>query len=128
MRVSTSRAEAPGLMAEKLAHAANRAGSSSARQRENIVFMTPPVASAAIVIHPEDFLEPLRGSDRPCGPVEEHVEEHRILLLVAPGPHLFVARAEHHDLPGLAEQPRSEEHTSELQSHLKLVCRLLLEK
>src|SRR5260370_5943785 len=25
-------------------------------------------------------------------------------------------------------QPRSEEHTSELQSHLNLVCRLLLEK
>src|SRR5260370_8473921 len=32
-------------------------------------------------------------------------------------------RAEHHD--GV---PRSEEHTSELQSHLNLVCRLLLEK
>src|SRR5260370_36471301 len=28
----------------------------------------------------------------------------------------------------LAGQPRSEEHTSELQSHLNLVCRLLLEK
>src|SRR5207237_9477997 len=28
----------------------------------------------------------------------------------------------------LAHQPRSEEHTSELQSHLNLVCRLLLEK
>src|SRR5207237_7077429 len=27
-----------------------------------------------------------------------------------------------------AEPPRSEEHTSELQSHLNLVCRLLLEK
>src|SRR6185369_18090379 len=27
-----------------------------------------------------------------------------------------------------ARAPRSEEHTSELQSHLKLVCRLLLEK
>src|SRR5205814_6190856 len=26
-------------------------------------------------------------------------------ILVAPGPYLFVARAEHHDLPGLAEQP-----------------------
>src|SRR5260370_19702431 len=26
------------------------------------------------------------------------------------------------------ERPRSEEHTSELQSHLNLVCRLLLEK
>src|SRR5260370_3810274 len=28
----------------------------------------------------------------------------------------------------LAPFPRSEEHTSELQSHLNLVCRLLLEK
>src|SRR5260370_14447723 len=28
----------------------------------------------------------------------------------------------------LAHQNRSEEHTSELQSHLNLVCRLLLEK
>src|SRR5260370_19402119 len=27
-----------------------------------------------------------------------------------------------------SELPRSEEHTSELQSHLNLVCRLLLEK
>src|SRR5260370_30300562 len=27
-----------------------------------------------------------------------------------------------------ANKPRSEEHTSELQSHLNLVCRLLLEK
>src|SRR5260221_8732586 len=104
MRVSTSRAEAPGLMAEKLAHAANRAGSSSARARENIVFMAPPIASG-VVVHPEDFPDPLGGRDRSCAQVEEHFEEHRILLLVAPGPHLFVARAEHHDLPGLAEQP-----------------------
>src|SRR5687768_17853908 len=29
---------------------------------------------------------------------------------------------------GLAAEPRSEEHTSELQSRLHLVCRLLLEK
>src|SRR5260370_4465771 len=29
---------------------------------------------------------------------------------------------------GRAAWPRSEEHTSELQSHLNLVCRLLLEK
>src|SRR5260370_24101349 len=28
----------------------------------------------------------------------------------------------------VAVEPRSEEHTSELQSHLNLVCRLLLEK
>src|SRR5260370_14435309 len=31
-------------------------------------------------------------------------------------------------LRDLAERVRSEEHTSELQSHLNLVCRLLLEK
>src|SRR5260370_10097029 len=31
-------------------------------------------------------------------------------------------------LGGLLGQDRSEEHTSELQSHLNLVCRLLLEK
>src|SRR4029434_7748802 len=30
--------------------------------------------------------------------------------------------------PSLSLSPRSEEHTSELQSHLNLVCRLLLEK
>src|SRR5260221_2140041 len=29
---------------------------------------------------------------------------------------------------GATQQPRSEEHTSELQSHSDLVCRLLLEK
>src|SRR6266571_3183461 len=29
---------------------------------------------------------------------------------------------------GLSPSPRSEEHTSELQSHVNLVCRLLLEK
>src|SRR2546422_6985402 len=33
-----------------------------------------------------------------------------------------------HDLVPPLEQPRSEEHTSELQSRLHLVCRLLLEK
>src|SRR5438034_5710906 len=31
-------------------------------------------------------------------------------------------------LPGEPDEPRSEEHTSELQSHSDLVCRLLLEK
>src|SRR5260370_19969119 len=37
----------------------------------------------------------------------------------------------HRQRPGRAlgsDFPRSEEHTSELQSHLNLVCRLLLEK
>src|SRR5260370_17422507 len=39
------------------------------------------------------------------------------------------ARAdEPHAAPGTDAAQRSEEHTSELQSHLNLVCRLLLEK
>src|SRR5690242_20950264 len=32
------------------------------------------------------------------------------------------------DRPACLPSPRSEEHTSELQSHVNLVCRLLLEK
>src|SRR5438034_6899779 len=34
----------------------------------------------------------------------------------------------HHHLHGRRDHDRSEEHTSELQSHSDLVCRLLLEK
>src|SRR2546422_2913928 len=37
-------------------------------------------------------------------------------------------RAEHEKLTGELQRLRSEEHTSELQSRLHLVCRLLLEK
>src|SRR5260370_21332211 len=34
----------------------------------------------------------------------------------------------HRTVRGESDETRSEEHTSELQSHLNLVCRLLLEK
>src|SRR5260370_12616129 len=37
------------------------------------------------------------------------------------------ASPHHHDV-AVGDNTRSEEHTSELQSHLNLVCRLLLEK
>src|SRR5256885_7816448 len=39
-----------------------------------------------------------------------------------------VFRAEGPTHPSLGQRPRSEEHTSELQSPCNLVCRLLLEK
>src|SRR2546426_5870206 len=42
-------------------------------------------------------------------------------------PHL-ARRAIPHELANQTRQPRSEEHTSELQSPCNLVCRLLLEK
>src|SRR5438477_3344737 len=38
------------------------------------------------------------------------------------------ARVRHAGRAGARAHPRSEEHTSELQSHVNLVCRLLLEK
>src|SRR5438105_11796484 len=43
---------------------------------------------------------------------------------------IWLARAPQYDLPGGRPRsaPRSEEHTSELQSRVDLVCRLLLEK
>src|SRR5260370_11750869 len=37
-------------------------------------------------------------------------------------------RSANSSMPSLRRRARSEEHTSELQSHLNLVCRLLLEK
>src|SRR5690242_21408986 len=44
-------------------------------------------------------------------------------------PHLRLLRASASTGRDVAAQPRrSEEHTSELQSHVNLVCRLLLEK
>src|SRR5260370_30240343 len=50
-------------------------------------------------------------------PPGTHDIEHELHV---PEPHLW--------WPWDQGQPRSEEHTSELQSHLNLVCRLLLEK
>src|SRR5260370_8856561 len=50
-----------------------------------------------------------------------HIEKE--LLLVRGGSNRHQGQGE-----GLAWRGRSEEHTSELQSHLNLVCRLLLEK
>src|SRR5260370_12210501 len=45
------------------------------------------------------------------------------------GPRLWADRPTRRPAAGLPQPgPRSEEHTSELQSHLNLVCRLLLEK
>src|SRR5260370_32464899 len=59
---------------------------------------------------------------------------HRVNVAVTGIGKIFQQRGCLHDLSRLAIaalgnlQARSEEHTSELQSHLNLVCRLLLEK
>jgi len=43
-------------------------------------------------------------------------------------PNYASGKAERWKIEQVSQQPRSEEHTSELQSHHELVCRLLLEK
>src|SRR5260370_21197628 len=55
------------------------------------------------------FMLPIRGADEEC-----------FLINFGGEFHAYVNRCRH--------VPRSEEHTSELQSHFNLVCRLLLEK
>src|SRR5260370_3785272 len=65
-----------------------------------------------------------------CNPAAEwfyRVEPGRGLR-AAPPLRELLHRAQPLPSPGGYGAPRSEEHTSELQSHLNLVCRLLLEK
>src|SRR3712207_7969288 len=67
------------------------------------------------------------AQDRPAGPVTAvrgHCDRDR--APAAPG--LRSALAADRGPAALARRPRSEEHTSELQSRQYLVCRLLLEK
>src|SRR5262249_19581238 len=60
---------------------------------------------AAPAIEEQDLLQALRAPHRARGAVEEHVEEHVVGLVVAPGPGLLVAGREGPDLSRPAEQP-----------------------
>src|SRR3712207_8916301 len=62
------------------------------------------------------------GRHRPVGDRQPDERVRREEVLQRPGPRLLRRAAD------LSEAPRSEEHTSELQSRQYLVCRLLLEK
>src|SRR5690348_17604414 len=91
--------------------------------------MTPPPPSSTLFPYTTLFRSPLQRGDRPPPPL--HVRGRR------PGPlqgdqglarrHAQRRRARGR-VAGARQLPRSEEHTSELQSPVHLVCRLLLEK
>src|SRR5438067_8525205 len=49
-------------------------------------------------------------------------------MTVTSGQAVYIPPGVFHQLTNIGETPRSEEHTSELQSRFDLVCRLLLEK
>src|SRR5207237_10122248 len=89
------------------------------------VFYHPTPTSNLYTLSLHDALPILGASERPksrCAPadVSARLLERSGSRDGSPG-----------DLPSsqrMSNHPRSEEHTSELQSHLNLVCRLLLEK
>src|SRR2546422_2027225 len=62
--------------------------------------------------------EVLNGSDRAAFYIDDYPGEGYVFAVTAADPFVYDA----------IESGRSEEHTSELQSRLHLVCRLLLEK
>src|SRR5690242_21351706 len=94
-----------------------------------------PLYSRHLLLHPFFFLlirRPPRSTLFPYttlfrsagGPAHVDALMHVLLALVVV---IVVARGVG-SLFAYFAQPRSEEHTSELQSHVNLVCRLLLEK
>src|SRR5260370_20448658 len=58
----------------------------------------------------------------------DRLDAHRNRVAVWAGQLNFRFLTEFARIARFQNKPRSEEHTSELQSHLNLVCRLLLEK
>src|SRR5260370_23131727 len=98
----------------------------------------PPPEISPLPLHdalPILFLTERRAEksrERRVEPVEPNHRRGAEVAVVVPGP-----GRRHYEVAGLHRQflagdrrigARSEEHTSELQSHLNLVCRLLLEK
>src|SRR4051812_49921855 len=60
--------------------------------------------------------------------VEVQLVEVQLVEVLVVAVELVLGRRGHRRCRPVARGPRSEEHTSELQSHVNLVCRLLLEK
>src|SRR2546422_6800722 len=79
------------------------------------------------VIH---TLLPWHKSDYPKLPNEDRVMDALRPLAIRPGDYMMPRPSSRQEMrsPQFVEKFRSEEHTSELQSRLHLVCRLLLEK
>src|SRR5437762_6745555 len=90
--------------------------------------LNPPTTTAIYTLSLHDALpifDAPRGDDRwlPAGePVLSRARPRHRRRPGGGGPRLLAPRSRH------AGDPRSEEHTSELQSPMYLVCRLLLEK
>src|SRR5207237_7884664 len=84
----------------------------------------------AVQINPGEVRARTRGICEPCLEASRSRRSRRVARCCtgAAIPRRAKARAHIARKSKRAQGPRSEEHTSELQSHLNLVCRLLLEK
>src|SRR2546422_3847587 len=99
------------------------------RPPRSTLFPYTTLFGSPLVLEPPE----LQAEELCLGDLREHLGEPRLLQLEAAD-----RLAEHHSRLGVAHRlvvarhcrahrsPRSEEHTSELQSRLHLVCRLLL--
>src|SRR5256885_2588045 len=85
------------------------------------LFPTPPLSrSAGGRVHPPQVVHVATSEAAPAGIGDAEAPKH--------GNHAHAGHAMASAAPNSSEFPRSEEHTSELQSPCNLVCRLLLEK
>src|SRR3989344_2585301 len=104
-----------------------------------IVKRAPVVIVMGHIVHGKstllDYIRKSNTVDKEKGGITQHIgayeaiftdktsTEHRLTFIDTPGHAAFCSIREHG-----SKAARSEEHTSELQSHVNLVCRLLLEK
>src|SRR4051812_49866183 len=87
------------------------------------LFRSRPRLASPCPLRPPRTIMPCRKSrEAPRLPREDRLPEHNLAAL-----HWMFDHAPDRHRPAARQLPRSEEHTSELQSHVNLVCRLLLE-
>src|SRR5690242_20900352 len=69
----------------------------------------------------------INSPSNPSGMAYTHAELKALGEVLRKHPHVVIATDDMYEKILWSPEPRSEEHTSELQSHVNLVCRLLLE-
>src|SRR5438477_9644357 len=99
----------------------------SLRPPSSTLFPYTTLFRSHVEADPEPGGEDRRGREQPDGP---HRRRRARRAVAARRPHHASEQVDERrvDERDAREDPRSEEHTSELQSHVNLVCRLLLEK
>src|SRR4029077_17966345 len=108
-------------------HIRRRAGwRRKAEPRDESDRVDPPIERVAGGAHGADEVLVAAVIERFAQAADVHIDGAKLDLGVASPDRIEQLLAREHAAGPLEEEARSEEHTSELQSHLNLVCRLLL--